>query len=164
MKYIKLFENFNNFIFDIDEIVKWGDVNGWNIPYIESTTNSNEEYLSNLKKEIKLILDDFKVRYKNLDNIPLFRVVSLESIDRLNFDKLGHSWASEMDNYRYYMKTLNDYKQNTMFMIEATTSYANIDWNTSIYQNMLSSGESELVVIKDNDKVINIMKVDKIKE
>jgi len=120
--------------------------------YFQSKENF-EEYANNVIK----IFDSFP------EEFPVYRSISVKSVDDINMDDLGESWSFDLQSAKEF-----GYHNGSNIILSAIVTSDNVDWYESMHLYLRfttgedSEDENEIVVI-DTDKLKNLT-ISKIKE
>lgn len=147
MKYIKLFENFNNTLdlSDEESVYKWLKENAPDQFFDESTGEIDWSYRDPMTGDtIEDLINEYSGTYKEImsqDEIEIYRMIMLDSIDDLNLKNVGVFWSFKKDGVGAYGLG-KDYNGDTAYTLTAIVDPNDINWEQGFY-SFLAYGTSE---------------------
>ena len=150
MKYLKLFEEFNELDFtNYDSVAKWVIKN---IDLDSLYTEEDMNILSELGEER---ITDYMVKYKEVthkNEIEIYRLVMLHKIEDLNLNKIGEWWSFEPDGVGSYGFGGGD--KHDSYVLTGIINVKDIDWERGFYSFMCYGKDQFECNVKHGSKVI----------
>lgn len=107
--------------------------------------------------EVEEYIDERISYLDDIEDIELYRVVFLDNIESLNTLELGNHWTPDLysldDHFLEYLQheCSGETISGTPFILKATYNRKSINFNTTLYQNLLNPDENEIFIDNKND-------------
>lgn len=170
MKYIKIYEDFNkeydinNLSYkDLYDIAKWGLENEYSYSGCWDDADNIEVAISRAIEDFKNYLNkEYPIELGNVPTNPIiYRLVQLDDISKLDKNKLGNSWYSNINQTKndQFFDMLGHLKKDNVYRITGKTNISNIDVRRTLWERSTQWWENEIVI--KNDKLVDILLVEK---